>query len=148
MVIVPIFILALAVDWNSKNVSKVMAKKIIFCFMFVIVLGIRKGVNHPMLIPSVWYRQVTMQLNKQWNNPRPSGHEPPVSLFSVAKFGGFDRMENKSQKLKILKSQSDGGFAHVPYYLVNNCVLISPVLGAQHLVPSNVIPPYCIVAMS
>ena len=77
-----------------------------------------------MLIPSVWYRQVTMQLNKQWNNPRPNGHEPPVSLSSVAKFGGFDRMEGKSQKLKILKSQPDRVFTRNPYWVNNNCLRV------------------------
>ena len=98
-------------------------------FIVRLFLGIRKGANHPMLILHTGYRQVAINTNKHWNSSRPNGHEPSDNLFSCLNICRYSYEENKSQKLKILKSQSDGGFAHVPYYLVNNCVLIVPSWG-------------------
>lgn len=74
------------------------------------------------------------------NNSRPNGHEPPVSLFSVAKFGGFGFREQEP-KAQILKKSVGRVLTRNPYSLVNtDCLLMVPVLGAQHLVPSETPP--------
>ena len=93
-------------------------------FIGRLFLGIRKGVNHPMLIPHTGYRQVAINTNKHWNSSRPNGHEPSDNLFSCLNICRYSYEENKSQKLKILKSQSDGVFTRSPYWVNNNCLRV------------------------
>ena len=46
----------------------------------------------------------------------------PVLMY---KYWRYSIEENKSQKLKILKSQSDGVFTRNPYWVNNNCLRVN-----------------------
>ena len=82
-----------------------------FCFMYLI-LGIRKGVNYPMLILFLGYRQVTININKQ-EQSTPKGVNFLNCLLSCwifCRYSERERQEPKAQNPK--KSVGRGICAH------------------------------------